>query len=83
EITVRVKPGDFVKKGERLTGGKIDLEEYLEIMGREKCQEYIREGVRKVYDHQGIDINEKHIEIFARQMLSKVKIIDSGDSDYL
>ncbi|CAG8448666.1 7896_t:CDS:2 [Racocetra fulgida] len=83
EITARVKPGDFVKKGERLTGGKIDLEEYLEIMGREKCQEYIREGVRKVYDHQGIDINEKHIEIFARQMLSKVKIIDSGDSDYL
>ncbi|CAG8653308.1 15646_t:CDS:2, partial [Cetraspora pellucida] len=83
EISVRVKPGDFVKKGERLTGGKIDLEEYLEIMGREKCQAYIREGVRKVYDHQGIDINEKHIEIFARQMLSKVKIIDSGDSDYL
>ncbi|CAG8768641.1 9042_t:CDS:2, partial [Racocetra persica] len=83
KIAARVNPGDLVKKGERLTGGKIDLEEYLEIMGREKCQDYIREGVRKVYDNQGIDINEKHIEIFARQMLSKVEIINSGDSDYL
>jgi DNA-directed RNA polymerase subunit beta' len=80
---VRVNLGDMVKKGGRLTGGKIDLEEYLEIMGRDKCQDYIKEEVRKVYDNQGIDINEKHIEIFARQMLSKVEIIDSGDSDYL
>jgi len=79
----RVNEDDTVKKGEKLTGGKIDLEEYLEIMGRDKCQEYIKEEVRKVYDNQGIDINEKHIEIFARQMLSKVKIMDGGDSDYL
>jgi DNA-directed RNA polymerase subunit beta' len=79
----RIKLGDMVKKGEKLTGGKIDLEEYLEIMGRDKCQEYIKEEVRKVYDNQGIDINEKHIEIFARQMLSKVEIINGGDSDYL
>ncbi|CAG8670243.1 8059_t:CDS:1 [Ambispora gerdemannii] len=80
---VRINLGDMVKKGEKLTGGKIDLEEYLEIVGRDKCQEYIKEEVRKVYDDQGIDINEKHIEIFARQMLSKTEIIDSGGSDYL
>jgi DNA-directed RNA polymerase subunit beta' len=80
---VRISQGDLVKKGEKLTAGKIDLEEYLEIMGREECQNYIKEEVRKVYDNQGIDINEKHIEIFARQMLSKVEITDSGDSDYL
>lgn len=78
-----VNQGDLVKKGERLTSGKVDLEELLEIMGRNKCQDYIREGVRKVYENQGIEVNEKHIEIFARQMLSKVEIIDSGDSDYL
>jgi DNA-directed RNA polymerase subunit beta' len=83
KLKVRVNQGDLVKKGERLTGGKTDLEEYLEIMGRDKCQNYIKEEVRKVYDNQGIDINEKHIEIFARQMLSKVEITDSGDSDYL
>jgi len=79
----RISQGDQVKKGERLTGGKIDLEELLEIVGRDKCQEYIKEEVRKVYDNQGIDVNEKHIEIFARQMLSKVEITNSGDSDYL
>src|SRR5205085_8746737 len=64
KVKVRVNQGDLVKKGERLTGGKTDLEEYLEIMGRDKCQDYIKEEVRKVYDNQGIDINEKHIEIF-------------------
>src|SRR5205085_3389966 len=83
KVKVRVNQGDLVKKGERLTGGKTDLEEYLEIMGRDKCQDYIKEEVRKVYDNQGIDINEKHIEIFARQMLSKVEITNSGDSDCL
>ncbi|MEG7978393.1 MAG: hypothetical protein NY202_00245 [Mollicutes bacterium UO1] len=79
----RVRLGDIIEKGVRLTGGKIDLEEYLEIMGRDICQNYIREEVRKVYDNQGIDIDEKHIEIFARQMLSKVEIMSRGDSDYL
>src|SRR2546422_557606 len=43
----------------------------------------IKEEIRKVYSSQGIDINEKHIEIFARQMLSRVEVIDSGDSNYL
>jgi DNA-directed RNA polymerase subunit beta' len=79
----RVSQGDLVKKGERLAGGKVDLEEFLEIMGRSKCQDYIREEVRKVYENQGIEVNEKHIEIFARQMLSRVEITNSGDSDYL
>ncbi|CAG8577173.1 7684_t:CDS:1 [Ambispora gerdemannii] len=80
---VRFNQGDIVKKGERITSGKIDLEEYLEIMGRDICQNYIKEEVRKVYDNQGIDIDEKHIEIFARQMLSKVEIMSGGDSEYL
>jgi len=80
---VRVKQGDIVKKGDKITSGIIDLEEYLEIMGREICQNYIKDEIRDVYSNQGIDINEKHIEIFARQMLSRVKIEDGGDSDYL
>jgi len=80
---VRVNLGDIVKKGDKITTGIIDLEEYLEIVGRENCQNYIKEEIRRVYSEQGIDINEKHIEIFARQMLSRVKIENGGDSDYL
>lgn len=80
---IKVSLGDMIKKGEQITGGKIDLEEYLNIMGRDQCQKYIKEEISKVYSAQGIDINEKHIEIFARQMLSWVEIEDGGNSDYL
>ena len=83
ESSPKVNQGDKIQKGAKLTTGKIELAEYLEIMGRDICQDYIKEEIRKVYSSQGIDINEKHIEIFARQMLSRVEIIDSGDSDYL
>ncbi|CAJ0926629.1 21602_t:CDS:10 [Entrophospora sp. SA101] len=83
EKKVRVKKGEKVILGTRLTSGKIDLEEYLEIVGRERCQKYIKEGIKLVYDNQGIDIDDKHIEIFARQMLSRVEIIESDNDDYL
>ena len=78
-----VQVGAKVFPGTKLTLGRIDLEEYLAIAGRNLCQNYIKKGVQKVYYNQGIDIDEKHIEIFARQMLSKVEITESGDSDYL
>jgi DNA-directed RNA polymerase subunit beta' len=81
--SIRVKEGDELQKGARLTSGKVDLEEYLAFTGRENTQEFIREEIRKVYGFQGIEINEKHIEIFARQMLSRVEIEDEGDSEYL
>ncbi|CAG8825725.1 36307_t:CDS:2, partial [Racocetra persica] len=80
---LRVQLGDKVVPGERLTTGKVSLEEYLTIMGRSACQDYIKNQIRKVYSGQGIDINEKHIEIFARLMLSKVEVTASGDSNYL
>lgn len=79
----RFRLGNMVKKGEKITGGKVSLEEYLKIMGRDECQRYIKEEVRDVYSNQGIEINEKHIEIIARQMLSKVEVEDGGDSDHL
>jgi DNA-directed RNA polymerase subunit beta' len=81
--SLRFRLGDVVKKGQRITSGKISLDEYLKIIGRDKCQEYIKEEIRKVYNVQGIDIDERHIEIFARQMLSRVEVEDGGDSDYL
>ncbi|HXN54570.1 MAG TPA: hypothetical protein VN854_01220, partial [Mycoplasmatales bacterium] len=76
-----------INKGESLTIGKIDLNEYLEICGRDSTQEYIKKEVSKVYSSQGIDLNEKHMELFARQMLSKLKItkdfIDEDFGDYI
>jgi DNA-directed RNA polymerase subunit beta' len=80
---INAEKGNLVEKGSKIVNGKIDLAEYLEVMGRESCQEYIKKEVGKVYNDQGIDINEKHIEIFARQMLSKVEITNGGDSDRL
>jgi DNA-directed RNA polymerase subunit beta' len=83
ERSVRVRSGDVVKKGGKITGGKIYLEEYLKIVGREGCQNYIKEEIKSVYHNQGIEIDEKHIEIVARQMLSRVEVEDGGDSSYL
>jgi DNA-directed RNA polymerase subunit beta' len=80
---LQIKVGDEVSIGTKLTSGKIDLEEYLMILGRENCQNYIREEIQKIYYNQGIDVNEKHIEIFIKQMLSRVEITDNGSSDYL
>src|SRR4051794_28801989 len=80
---ILVSLGETVKKGQTLTNGAVNLEEYLEIMGRDNCQNYIKTEINKVYQEQGIEINDKHIEIFAHQMLSRVKITDSGDSKYL
>jgi DNA-directed RNA polymerase subunit beta' len=83
EKIVLVIPGEMIKKGQVLTSGIVDLEEYLAIMGRDSCQNYIKTEISRVYQEQGIEINDKHIEIFARQMLSKVKITAAGDSKYL
>ncbi|RHZ35465.1 DNA-directed RNA polymerase subunit beta' [endosymbiont GvMRE of Glomus versiforme] len=80
---IRVSLGNKIKKGEKITVGKVDLEEYLKIAGRDNCQTYIKEEINKVYSSQGIEINGKHIEIFSRQMLSLVEIIETGDSEYL
>ncbi|WNE41047.1 MAG: DNA-directed RNA polymerase subunit beta' [Mycoplasmataceae bacterium] len=80
---INVEKDNVIEKGKKIVSGKIDLVEYLETMGRDSCQNYIKREVGKVYNDQGIDINEKHIEIFARQMLSKVEITNGGDSEYL
>ncbi|KLL01818.1 MAG: DNA-directed RNA polymerase subunit beta' [Mycoplasmataceae bacterium RC_NB112A] len=80
---VLVISGETVKKGQPLTSGVVGLENYLEVMGRDSCQDYIKNEVSKVYQQQGIEINDKHIEIFARQLLSRVKITVEGDSEHL
>ncbi len=80
---IRVKPGDRVKAGEQLTDGVIDPQDILRIMGRDAVQQYLAEEVQKVYRSQGVNINDKHIEIIIRQMLRRVRIESPGDTDLL
>ena len=78
-----VYKGDFVSKGQQLTEGPIVPQEILEICGPQELQEYLVNQVQEVYRLQGVEINDKHIEIIVRQMLRKVRITDAGDTDFL
>lgn len=75
-----VKPGDSVKKGNLLTDGAAEIRELFAIAGMEKAQNYILNEVSKVYTLQGASINDKHTEIIVRQMFSRCRIKDSGDT---
>jgi DNA-directed RNA polymerase subunit beta' len=75
--------GDYVRKGQQLTEGPIVPQEILEICGPQELQEYLVNQVQEVYRLQGVEINDKHIEIVVRQMLRKVQITDPGETDFL
>lgn len=77
---VKVKDGDRVVKGQSITEGSINPHDLLRVVGVTGVREYIIKEVQKVYRLQGVDINDKHIEIIVKQMLSKIKIDESGDS---
>ncbi len=80
--TVIVHEGDEIEAGDPLTVGSINPNDLLEIKGTEGVYEYIIAEVQKVYRNQGIDINDKHIEVITRQMMKKVRILDPGDTGY-
>jgi DNA-directed RNA polymerase subunit beta' len=80
---LRVNKGDRVKAGEQLTEGAKNPREVLRIQGREACQLYLLEEVQKVYRSQGVNIHDKYIEIIIRQMLRKVRVRSTGDTDFL
>jgi len=75
--------GDLVKKGQQLTEGPVVPHEVLEVCGPQELQEHLLNEVQEVYRLQGVEINDKHIEIIVRQMLRKVKITDPGDTTLL
>ena len=75
--------GDRVEKGSQLTEGPVVPHEILEICGPQELQEHMVNEVQEVYRLQGVEINDKHIEIIVRQMLRKVKISDPGDTHFL
>ncbi|MBC8477803.1 MAG: DNA-directed RNA polymerase subunit beta', partial [Dehalococcoidia bacterium] len=80
-IRIRVQNEDVVSAGQQLTEGSVNPQDILHVLGREAVQKYLVEEVQKVYRSQGVTINDKHIEVIVRQMLSKVRIDSSGDTD--
>ena len=78
-----VREGDEIEKGSRITAGSINPHDILRIQGVEATQRYLVYEVQKVYKSQGVEINDKHIEVIVRQMLRKMKIEDAGDADVL
>src|SRR5699024_10738616 len=78
---LKVSPGDTVVAGEELTEGSIDPKELLRIQGVDGVQSYLLREVQRVYRMQSVEIGDKHVEVMVRQMLKKVKVIDSGDTD--
>ncbi len=80
---IKVKDGDIVEAGDEITEGSVNPHEILKIKGVKGVQTYLLQEVQKVYRLQGVDINDKHIEVIIRQMLRKVKVDDSGDTELL
>ena len=80
---IKVKEGDTVEKGYQLTEGALSPHEVLRIRGLSDCHNYLIREVQKVYRQQGVDTNDKHIEVIVRQMMRKVRVEDAGDSDLL
>ena len=82
-LELKVKDGDNVEPGFILTGGSAYPQDILKTQGVRGVQDYIIQEVQKVYGSQGVDINDKHIEIIVRQMLRKVRVLQNGDTDLL
>ena len=80
---VRVTKGQAVEAGDELTDGSIDPKEMLRIKGIRGVQNYILQEVQRVYRNQGVEINDKHVEVMIRQMLRKIRVVDAGDTTLL
>ncbi|HQQ89174.1 MAG TPA: DNA-directed RNA polymerase subunit beta', partial [Oscillospiraceae bacterium] len=78
-----VQDGDHIKAGTLLTEGSVNPHKYLEVNGVLSVQDYLIAEVQKVYRLQGVDINDKHIEVIVRQMMKKVRVDESGDTGML
>lgn len=80
---VLVKHGDYVEKGQELTSGAFNPHDVLRIRGVEAAENYLIQEVQKVYRQQGVDINDKHIEVIVRQMMRKVRVEEAGSTNLL
>ncbi len=80
---IYVRTGDYVRAGEPLTDGQLNPHDILTILGERAVAKFLLDEVQSVYRAQGVDINDKHFEVIIKKMLSKVRIEDSGDSNFL
>ena len=80
---IKIMDGTMVEAGDALTEGSINPHDILKIKGVRAVQDYLLQEVQRVYRLQGVEINDKHIEMIVRQMLKKVRVEDNGDSDFL
>jgi DNA-directed RNA polymerase subunit beta' len=78
---IRIQSGDQIKAGQQLTEGPVNLQDILRILGSDAVQQYLVDEVQQVYRSQGVNINDKHIEVIAHQMLSRVRIDSAGDTE--
>ena len=82
-VTLKVDDGAVVKKGDLIVGGSVNPQDIIRVMGEAGVQNYIIEEVQKVYNLQGVKINDRHIEVIVRQMMRKVRVTDPGDTHLL
>jgi DNA-directed RNA polymerase subunit beta' len=80
---LRVEEGDYLQQGDSLTEGPLDPQKVLQMKGVHGVQDYLVREIQNVYRTQGVDINDKHIEVIVRQMLRKRRVVDPGDTELL
>ena len=80
---IKIQDGDVLDAGDELTEGSVNPHDILKIKGVRAVQDYMIQEVQRVYRLQGVEINDKHVEVIVRQMLKKIKIETGGDSDVL
>ena len=80
---VAVEEGHQIKKGDKITDGAVNPHDILDIMGAKAVQDYLISEVQSTYRLQGVDINDKHIEVIVRQMLKKVRVEDPGSTEFM
>jgi len=83
ETSLVVEKGQLIARGTQLNEGHIDLKKLYETMGKEEVQRYITREIQEIYAAQGEGINDKHIEVVIRQMFSRVKVLETGDTDLI
>ena len=81
-VALRVKEGDIVSRGDKISDGSIDIKHLLKVAGIDKVRSYIIKEVQKVYRSQGIEIADKYIEVIVRQLTNKVQVYDPGDTEF-
>jgi len=83
ETSLAIEKGQLIGKGTQLNEGHIDLKKLYDTMGKEEVQRYIVREIQEIYAAQGEGINDKHIEVVIRQMFSRVKVVEAGDTDLI